>query len=101
MAKTEITFGRWKVKRIDSLNWQVFEWREIKESSKTKRGGETDWMAHPAYFSKLENALEWVYDKETEDMGIKKSLKTAVAQMRTIKTQLMADIRDALAEGAE
>jgi hypothetical protein len=45
------------VKRIDSLNWQLFERRQIKDNNKTKRGGETDWMPIQAFFGTLKPAL--------------------------------------------
>ena len=60
MEKTEIIVGAWKVKRIDSTNWQVFELREIgKAKPGTKsREGETDWVGLPAYYATLLPALE-------------------------------------------
>lgn len=97
MEKTEITVGRWKVKRIDSMNWQVFELREVKDRPGAKRAGETAWMACPAYFAHLEYALEWVYERETADMGVRRDLKDAVKQMRAIKTELVNAVRAAMA----
>ena len=93
---TEIELGKWKVKRLNELNWQVYELREIKDGPMSKRGGETDWVKCDAYFGKLENAIEWVYDRETGEMG-RKTLKGAIAQMRRIRTQLANEIREALA----
>lgn len=95
--RTEIELGKWKVKRIDRLNWQVFELREIKDKPGAKRAGEVDWVGCPAFFAKPEHALEWIYDHETADMGVRKSLKDAVAQMRCIRTQLVNELREALA----
>ena len=99
--RTEIELGKWKVKRIDRLNWQVFELREVKQEGRgkgagTNRKGETDWMACPAFFAKPEHALEWIYDQKAADMGLRKSLKDAVAQMRCIRTQLVNELREAL-----
>lgn len=102
MEKTEITVGRWKVKRVDSMNWQVFELREIKHEGRGKgaganRKGEVDWMACPAFFAHLEYALEWIYERETADMGARRDLKDAVKQMRAIKTELVGAVRAAMA----
>ena len=57
MDKTEIIIGDFMVKRIDSLNWQLFERRQIKDNNKTKRGGETDWMPIQAFLGTLRPAL--------------------------------------------
>ena len=57
MDKTEIIVGDFMVKRIDSLNWQLFERRQIKDNNKTKRGGETDWMPIQAFYGTLRPAL--------------------------------------------
>ena len=57
MDKTEIIIGDFMVKRIDSLNWQLFERRQIKDNNKTKRGGETDWMPIQAFYGTLRPAL--------------------------------------------
>ena len=94
--RTEIELGKWKVKRIDRMNWQVFELREIKDKPGAKRAGEVDWVGCPAFFAKPEHAFEWIYDQETVDMGLRKSLKDAVSQMRAIRTQLVNEIRKAL-----
>lgn len=61
MEKTEIIVGDLKVKRVDSMNWQVFERREIKESRNPNggksRAGEVDWVALPAFFGTLKPAV--------------------------------------------
>jgi len=96
MERTEIEFGRWRVKRIDSMNWQVFQLREVKANHNAKRAGETDWMACPAYFGKLEYALEWCLDREADDMG-RRELKDAVRQLRAIKSEFLRELKGALA----
>lgn len=96
MERTEIEFGQWRVKRIDSMNWQVFQLREVKANHNAKRAGETDWMACPAYFGKLEYALEWCFDHEADDMG-RRELKDAVRQLRAIKSEFLRELKEALA----
>lgn len=96
MERTEIEFGQWRVKRIDSMNWQVFQLREVKAKHNAKRAGETDWMACPAYFGKLEHALEWCFDHEDDDIG-KRGLKDAVRQLRAKRTEFMRAMEEALA----
>lgn len=57
MDKTEIIIGDLKIVRIDSMNWQIFEYRKVKDNNKTKRGGETDWIPIQAFFGTLRPAL--------------------------------------------
>ena len=57
MDKTEIIIGDFMVKRIDSLNWQLFERRQIKSKNPKARNGETDWMPIQAFFGTLKPAL--------------------------------------------
>lgn len=60
MEKTEIIIGDLKIVKVDKLNWQIFELREIKKQINPNcksREGETDWMPHQAFFGTLKPAL--------------------------------------------
>ena len=96
MERTEIIAGRWKVKRTDPRNWQVFELREVKESAKTDRAGEIDWMACPAFFGELAYALEWCADRETENLGLQKDLKAAAKAVKASRDAFLAQVEKAL-----
>lgn len=57
MNNPEIIIGSLKIKRVDDLNWQIFEWREIKSNAPKARKGETDWIPMQAFYSSLKHAL--------------------------------------------
>lgn len=92
MERTEIQLhDEWKVVRIDSMNWQVFQLREIKESNKPgvkKRGGEIDWVALPAYFGTVAAAAGYVYDK-LEDKAGKKNIKQLMDFMKREREKMV------------
>ena len=100
MSRTEIQVNaRWKVARFDDLNWRVFEYREVRKQNngRASREGEYDWMPCDAWFGHLEYAIEWIYERETADMGVHRDLKSAIRQMKSIKEQLADDVRKAVA----
>ena len=92
MERTEIQLhDNWKVVRIDSMNWQVFQLREIKESHKpdTKsRAGEIDWVGLPAYFGTVAAAAGFVYDKLPDAAG-KKNIKQLMDFMKREREKMV------------
>lgn len=98
MAKPEIVIGDLKIVRIDSLNWQVFELREIKDKGNTKRAGETDWMALPAFFGNIKHAL--VYAKEYNRIRNidATDLDAAVKRIAYLDAQFIDAMNKAIAE---
>lgn len=96
MAKTEIQINdQWNVVKEDSRNWQPYAWREIKESHKTTRAGEFDWMASGHFFGQLSPALRWIAEQQV-DNGEKMTLQEAVSLIETSNLKLMRDIEKAL-----
>lgn len=100
-TRTEIVIDeRLKIVRIDSLNWQVYERRAIKDNHSTSRAGEVDWVAMPAFFRRVEHAVEWVARKRFADCGeVFESLEDAVKAIRASNRKLARDVSKAL-EGA-
>lgn len=95
--KTEIQINEmWKVVREDALNWQPYKWREIKETHKTNRAGEYDWMATGHFFGQLSPALRWIAEEQINDSGEKYDLMQAVSAIETSNLKLAKDIRAAL-----
>ena len=97
-ARTEIVVNeRFKVIHIDSMNWQVFEYREIKENHKTNRAGEADWIALSAFFGCPEHALEWIARKQFADGGeVYDSLEAAVKAIKSSNRKLAREVAAAL-----
>lgn len=95
--KTEIIINdQWKVVRQDALNWQVYQWREIKETHKTTRAGEFDWVGTGHYFGQLSPALRWIADEQINDSGEQYDLMQAVSAIETSNLNLAKQIRQAL-----
>ena len=91
--KTEIQVNNhWKVVRIDSLNWCVYEYREgVKDGENV-----TDWFTASHYFGQLAPALRWIADEQISDSGEKYDLMQAVSAIETSNLKLAKDIREVL-----
>lgn len=97
-AKTEIIINdRYKVVRIDSQNWQIFEYREIKERHKAKRAGETDWCGLPCYFGNLKYALLRLIDLNVSSDGESMTLEEAVKCIKATERQIIKAVEKASA----
>ena len=95
-TKTEIQINeKWKIVKSDALNWQPYEWREIKDKGDVKRAGEFDWMASGHFFSNLSSALRWLAEQQV-DNGEKMTLQEAVNTIETSNIKLISDIKKAL-----
>ena len=99
-VRTEIIVNeRFKIVHVDKLNWQVFEYRTIKDNHKTTRGGETDWVALPAFFGLPEHAFEWLARKQFADGGeVYESLEEAAKAFKASNKKLVREFIKALEE---
>ena len=97
-VRTEIIINeRFKIVHVDALNWQVCEYREIKDKNNTSRAGESDWMAQPAFFGQPEHAIEWIARKYFADGGdTYESLEAAVKAIKASNRKLVRDVEKAL-----
>lgn len=96
MDKTEIIIGDFMVKRIDSLNWQLFERRQIKDNNKTKRGGETDWMPIQAFFGTLKPALVKAKELNRARGIVSGDLNAAIAAIEKADADFIKQVDKAL-----
>ena len=48
-----------QLRTVDNLNWQVFEYREVK---KKDGGAAKEWIALPSFHGKLSTAVLWIFD---------------------------------------
>lgn len=89
--KTEIIINdTWKIVHIDSMNWQVHQKREVKESpdpTKNKRVGEFAWMPMPAFFAKVDAAAQYVYDHMGDGAG-RKTLREFMRLMEKSRDEI-------------
>lgn len=101
-AKTEIIVSdRYKVVRIDSMNWQIFEYRKIKESlnaEQSKRAGEYDWCAMPIYYGNLKYALLRLIDLDVATDGESMTLEQAVRHIRQVERNIVKAVEKASAQ---
>ena len=103
-VRTEIIVNeRFKIVHADALNWQVFEYREIKaakDPTKRTRAGESDWITLPAFFSRPEYAIEHIAQKQFADGGeVYETLESAVKAIKMSNRKLVRDVAAALDSG--
>lgn len=99
MAKTKdiqsggITFGRWKLRPMDALNWELCEMRDGK------------WRPCHKYYSwnTFGNALMYAADVELKEGTAEaaKDIHDALGEYSAITTALLADMARALGRGKE
>lgn len=103
MDRTEIIVnGEWKIVRIDSCNWQVFNKREIGKSNNRggkSRAGEVDWVGLPAFFSSPDVAACYVYNHMGDRAG-RKELREFVELMESARDEIIAAFASAEAGNA-
>ncbi len=92
----EITFGRWKVVRSDSLNYRLFELKEIKKGD---RVGEVDYVGLPNYFGSFEGAVRFARDREFDSGDYNGYLDGAVDELRKLNRKFVRDVRKAVYGG--
>ena len=75
-----------KLRAVDNLNWQVFEYREVKK----KDGGEAkEWIALPSYHAKVSTAVLWIFDYLPKSRGAdRKNLKELIKELNAVATDV-------------
>jgi len=94
MEKTEIVVGDFMARHIDPMNWQVFERREIKGTSKRK--GEIDWVALPNFYGSLKLALVKMRDLARERKMPRGDLETAIAAIEVADENFLKELKKAV-----
>ena len=91
-AKIEVeVLEDWKVVCSDSLNWQVYQFAEIKKSDGTTA---MEWKPLPSYHGSLENAVKAIWRKLPKSM--KAERKTLSQVCKTLK-----ELSDKVSESAK
>ena len=94
----EITLtDRFKLKTCDALNMQLYERREVKDTYRTERAGEVDWMPCGNYFPDVESAVMHVYKRMQRDSEYDGDLAGAVDELRAIAHDLKESAKGAAA----
>ena len=101
MAKPEIVIGDLKIVRIDSLNWQVYELREVGKAHRgnSNREGETDWMPLPAFFGTIKSALKYAKQLNRSRNLDVHDLDAAVQRIAYLDAQFIDAMERALKSG--
>lgn len=92
-TRTEITMSeRFKVVRVDSLNWQVFEKKKLKKQNNPNlknREGEIDWVKLPAFFGTLDGAARYVLEHSVDKLG-KVEIKQLIDALDSARAEIAA-----------
>ena len=98
---TEIVVrDRWRVRRFDSMNWTVDEWREPSEDSgrRVAKSADARWFNTGNFFSGPVPALSWLVERHALDDGDGQATpREALAIMRRFADDALAALREAVA----
>lgn len=81
----------WKVVCVDGLNWQVYQFAEVK-----KAGGTTamEWKALPSYHGTLESAVKAIWRKLPKNMKAeRKTLSQAYKMLEELSDKISESAR--------
>lgn len=98
MEKTEIIIGDLMIKRMDSLNWQIFEKREIKSNAPKARKGEIDWIPLQAFYGTLKPALVKAKEINRERKIKSGALVDAIKAIQDADSDFITHVDNALAK---
>lgn len=99
--------GRYEIRpSTGGLDFSVYEYREIRKaplsgSRKSPESNETGWVHTGKYAYDIPHAIEIIYEREIKRVSPDElqDLKSAIAQMRRIKTELINSIKQREAVG--
>lgn len=93
MGKTEIVLDDWKLVRVDQMNWQVFERREVKPKDGPPR---VDWVGLPAFFGDIGHAARYMLQRAFGGSGYVGDLAGAVEEFGRIADNLEKSVTRAV-----
>lgn len=83
--------GGYRLRRFDSRNWMLQQWREPDPSNGRAKTTEPSWRDTGNYFQRLGPALAHVFELRTRDEGEPdESLADAMGRAEAIRDELMA-----------
>lgn len=93
MPRTEIEIGNLRIVRVDSKNWQLFEYRSV-----DKRDGSVaeEWVALPSFHGTLLSALEAARGMNFPASGYKGGLDGAIREIKRLDKAFASEIRKAV-----
>ena len=75
-----------QLRTVDNLNWQVFEYREVK---KKDGGAAKEWIALPSYHAKLSTAVLWIFDYLSKSRSAdRKNLKELIEELNAVAADI-------------
>ena len=78
-----VNLGRYRLRRYDSRNWVLDEWREPKPSPRTK-SADAKWHRCGLYFQSVGGAMLWVAEHELLDVNDEVDLAGAIREYHAI-----------------
>lgn len=79
----------YELRVVDALNWQVYEFKEVKHKDGTKS---VDWVGTGNYFTRLDGAIEWIWHQlpRKRQNGTLVTLQDALKAIRG----MLAEVRE-------
>ena len=89
-----ITFGRYRLRRYDSRNLVLEEYREPAPDSGARRSGDKSpkWRSCDRYFQSLGHALRYAYDRELIADDGEYDVEGAIARAEEIAERLASSV---------
>lgn len=90
-ARTIDLGGEYRLRRFDSRNWMLQQWREPDPSNGRAKTSEPSWRDTGNFFQQLAPALAYVFELRMRDEGEPdESLRDAIDRAGRIRDELMA-----------
>lgn len=98
-----ITFGNWRLRRYDDLNWVLEHWHVAKATGRHKGGGGAKWHSCSRYYqhSGIPTALLYAADWELrnsdpdESISLYEYVERLEASTEDFKNAVLASVSDA------
>ena len=78
-----VNLGRYRLRRYDSRNWVLDEWRRPSPGPRTKGDAET-WHSCGHYFQSIGSAMTWIAEHRLLDEDAEVDLAGAMREYRAI-----------------
>lgn len=82
----------YELRSSDGMNWQVFQYRELKPRGKYKdRAEDSGWVALPSYHATVPAGVQWIADhipKSAKNRDARKTLDQFLEDYAKIKTSI-------------
>ncbi len=98
MKRLRIT-EKYELRRVDDMNMQLYEFREVDTSKSHRYGSEerTEWRATGNFFQTVESACLFVFKRMQCESGYEGDLRGAVSAIERMKDEIVDNVRRAVA----